>query len=93
MQYLLLDGSNFDTNFLIEVFKNEYDYPYLKKIYDSKELGYNHHVKVFEIDIEYYANLKKQQWNYFKLDLNLRPQNLDPLTYFKLTKEWEKLSN
>ena len=59
MQYLLLDGSNFDTNFLIEVFKNEYDYPYLKKIYDSKELGYNHHVKVFEIDIEYYANLKK----------------------------------
>jgi len=29
----------------------------------------------------------------FKLDLNLRPQNLDPLTYFKLTKEWEKLNN
>ena len=29
----------------------------------------------------------------FKLDLDLRPQNLDPLTYFKLTKEWEKLNN
>ena len=46
------------NKFLIEVFKNEHDYPYLKKIYDSKELGYSHHVKVFEIDIEYYTNLK-----------------------------------
>ena len=28
-----------------------------------------------------------------KLDLNLRPQNLDPLTYFKLTKKLEELNN
>ena len=29
----------------------------------------------------------------FKLNLNLRPQNLSPLTYFKLTREYEKLNS
>ena len=29
----------------------------------------------------------------FKIDLNLRPQNLSPLTYFKITKEYEKLNS
>ena len=29
----------------------------------------------------------------FKLDLNLRPQNLSPLTYFNITREYERLSN
>ena len=27
-----------------------------------------------------------------KLDLSLRPQNLSPLTYFKITKEFERLN-
>ena len=29
----------------------------------------------------------------FKLNLNLRPQNLSPLTYFNITREYERLSN
>ena len=29
----------------------------------------------------------------FKLDLNQRPQNLSPLTYFNITREYERLSN
>jgi len=29
----------------------------------------------------------------FKLNVNLRPQNLSPLTYFNITREYEKLSN
>ena len=29
----------------------------------------------------------------FKLDVNLRPQNLSPLTYFNITREYERLSN
>ena len=29
----------------------------------------------------------------FKLDLNLRPQNLSPLTYFNITREYERLIN
>ena len=31
--------------------------------------------------------------NNLKLDLNLRPQNLEPNTYFKITEEYEKLTN
>ena len=31
--------------------------------------------------------------NNFKLDNSLRPQNLSPLIYFNLTKEYEKLNN
>ena len=29
----------------------------------------------------------------FKLNLNLRPQNLSPLTYFNITREYERLNN
>ena len=29
----------------------------------------------------------------FKLNVNLRPQNLSPLTYFNITREYERLSN
>ena len=29
----------------------------------------------------------------FKLDLNSRPQNLSPSTYFNLAREYERLSN
>ena len=33
----------------------------------------------------------KQVAEKFGIDLNLRPQNLEPKTYFKLVKEYEKL--
>ncbi len=38
--------------FLTDVFVNEKDYSYLNKIYDSKNNGFNYHVKVFEINYE-----------------------------------------
>ena len=39
-----------------------------------------------------FKNPKKISENY-NLDLNLRPQNLSPTTYFKIVKEYEKLNN
>ena len=39
-----------------------------------------------------FKNSKKISEN-FDLDLNLRPQNLNPTTYFKIVKEYEKLNN
>ena len=39
-----------------------------------------------------FKNYKKIAENY-KLDLNSRPQNLNPTTYFKIVKEYEKLNN
>ena len=39
-----------------------------------------------------FKNSEKVALN-FKLNLNLRPQNLSPLTYFNITREYEKLTN
>ena len=39
-----------------------------------------------------FKNPEKVAMN-FKLNLNLRPQNLSPLTYFNITREYERLSN
>jgi len=33
-------------------FYNEKDYPYLKKVFDSKMHLYNYHVKIFKIDFK-----------------------------------------
>ena len=35
--------------------------------------------------------LQKEVAEKFSIDLNLRPQNLEPETYFKLVKEFESL--
>tara|TARA_Y100001936_G_scaffold7864_1_gene6987 strand:- start:8224 stop:9861 length:1638 start_codon:yes stop_codon:yes gene_type:complete len=50
MTHLVLDGNNLDTEFLKNIFKNENEYQFLKKIYDSKQMGYDKQVKIFEID-------------------------------------------
>jgi len=36
--------------FLIEIYKNENKYNFLKKIYDSNDEGFNYKLKIFEID-------------------------------------------
>jgi len=38
------------SEFLLEVFRNEQQYPYLIKIFDSSSSGYSYVVKVFKID-------------------------------------------
>ena len=59
MTHLILNGYNLDTKFLQEIFNNEKDYPYLNKIYDSSELGFTNHVKIFQIDYEKFSDSKK----------------------------------
>jgi len=54
----LVIRENNDYVFLDEIFKNEKDYTFLTKEYDSKNGGYNIHLKIFEINYEKY-NLKK----------------------------------
>jgi hypothetical protein len=39
---------------LSEIFSEKVQKPYLKQVYDSKENGFNYHVKVFEIDYKAY---------------------------------------
>ena len=47
------------NEFLVEIFENEYEYEFLKKIYDSKKDGFRYHLKIFEIDYEIFDQHKK----------------------------------
>tara|TARA_Y100000590_G_scaffold189039_1_gene215367 strand:+ start:1040 stop:2638 length:1599 start_codon:yes stop_codon:yes gene_type:complete len=52
LTHLVLDNSNLDNEYLKHVFNNDAEYSFLKKVFDSRDLGYKHHVKVYEIDFE-----------------------------------------
>jgi len=52
LTHLVLDGTENAPKFLNAIFYNEERYPYLIKIYDSSQLGYNYHVKIYEINYE-----------------------------------------
>tara|TARA_B100000029_G_C17218872_1_gene830931 strand:- start:321 stop:770 length:450 start_codon:yes stop_codon:yes gene_type:complete len=52
MKHLVLDGNNLGNPELVHIFKNDNQYTFLTKIYDSKEQNYSYHVKAYEIDYE-----------------------------------------
>lgn len=56
LSHIIIDNKEERKVFLREIFVNESKYPYLKKIFDSKEGGFNYHVKVFEIDYGSFQN-------------------------------------
>jgi hypothetical protein len=60
LEYVIVDKGDWrTTKFLDDVFQNEESYPYLHKIFDSKDIGYkNYHVKIFKINFEELDTLK-----------------------------------
>jgi len=52
LTHLVLDNYNLGNNYLQEIFQNEKEYLFLNKIYDSTELGYKMHIKIFEINYD-----------------------------------------
>jgi len=53
LTHLVLDGKNIRLELLDDAFYNDEKYPYLIKIFDSAEKGFNHyHVKIFEINYQ-----------------------------------------
>ena len=50
LDHLVLDGKANRPDFLKDVYSNEQKYPYLIKEFDSEELGFRYHVKIFKID-------------------------------------------
>jgi hypothetical protein len=60
LSYLIVDNLNTKQNrkpFLNDVFYQEENYPYLIKIFDSKEHGYNYQVKIFKIDYDKFDSI------------------------------------
>ena len=52
LTHLIVDENPDLPQFLYDVYENEEKYKFLNKIFDSKDNGFNHHVKVFEINFE-----------------------------------------
>ena len=59
LTHLLIDNYNNSDGGIMKIekelkyiFSNEKEFPFLKKVYDSKEGGYNYHVKLFKINYE-----------------------------------------
>jgi len=52
LTHIVADKNPNRPEFLKDVFKNEEKFPYLIKIYDSSEHGYEYHLKIFRIDYE-----------------------------------------
>jgi len=52
LTYLVIDDSSLQPAFLQDVFVHEEKYPYLLKEFDSRNSGYQYHVKIFRIDYE-----------------------------------------
>ena len=58
LSHLVIDDNENRADFLKNIFHNEEKYPFLERIFDSKQMNFNYNVKVFKIDFEAYRNLK-----------------------------------
>ncbi len=52
------NSKNQRPEFLINIYENENNYEFLKKIYDSKDDGFTYHMKIFEINYEKFDEYK-----------------------------------
>jgi len=59
LEYLLVDDNPRRPEFIKDVIDNEHEYPFLEKIYDSKDDGLTYHVKIFKIDYERFDGERK----------------------------------
>jgi hypothetical protein len=50
LTHLVLDGSNNRSAFLNDVYYHGEKYPYLIKVFDSTDIDYKYHVKIYKID-------------------------------------------
>ena len=58
LTHILIDGDEQRPDFLKEIFFEETKYTYLKKIYDSRNQGFDYQLKIFEINYELFESLK-----------------------------------
>ncbi|QLH09714.1 ArnT family glycosyltransferase [Candidatus Nitrosotenuis sp. DW1] len=63
LSYLVIDSLNTKANrkpFFNDVFYHEEKYPYLSKVFDSSQHGYDYQVKIFKIDYEKFEALSQK---------------------------------
>ena len=58
LTHVVVDNNPNRPEFLKDVFYNEKKFPYLTKIYDSSEQGYDYHLKIFRIDYQKFESIE-----------------------------------
>ena len=61
LTHIIVDDHIKLPRFLQEVFHNEEKFEYLDKVYDSKNSGFKHHMKLFEINFEKFDSTTDQK--------------------------------
>ena len=59
LTHIVADENPNRPEFLKDVFKNEEKFPYLTKVYDSSEHGFEYHLKIFRIDYEKFEPIEE----------------------------------
>lgn len=59
LTHLIVDDNPNLPKFLQDVYHNEGKYEYLNKVFDSKDSGFKHQVKLFEIDFQKFDSENK----------------------------------
>ena len=59
LTHIVADENPNRPEFLKDVFKNEEKFPYLTKVYDSSEHGFEYHLKIFRIDYEKFESIEE----------------------------------
>ena len=57
--HLVIDLEGNRPEFFKDIFENEIKFPFLEKVYDSKDEGFYYHVKIFKINYEIFGKLIK----------------------------------
>lgn len=57
--HLIVDDNPKLPKFLQQVYHNDNKYEYLSKVFDSREKGFKHQVKIFEIDFQKFDSKKR----------------------------------
>ena len=81
-----------DSSLLVFSIKNDYfEFISSKNLEMITRIFFSHRRKMIKKPFNQIFNNSKEISQKYEINLNLRPQNLDPEMYYKLTKEYEKL--
>jgi len=60
LSHILTDETFNENDFLYDVHNNSNNFPFLEKKFDSKDVGYNYHIKLFKINYEKFNEFKNE---------------------------------
>ena len=70
LTHIIIDSNEQRPNSLKEIFFEETKYPYLEKMYDSRNHGFDYQLKIFKINYKIIESLKDTRWQKSEMFIN-----------------------